>query len=59
MILSQNEKRALIQRQREIEQFENEMVRKYAEEQQSRQNMIQAKKDELESAKEGIFKRLE
>ena len=38
MILSQNEKRALIQRQREIEQFENEMVRKYAEEQETRQN---------------------
>ena len=38
MIQSQNEKRALIQRQREIEQFENEMVRKYAEEQETRQN---------------------
>lgn len=38
MILSQNEKRALIKRQKEIEEFENEMVRKYAEEQENRQN---------------------
>lgn len=40
MVLSQNEKRALIQRQKEIDQFENEMVRKYAEEQENRQNQI-------------------
>jgi len=31
MILSTNEKRALIKRQEEMEAFENEMVRQYAE----------------------------
>jgi len=31
MILSQNEKRALITRNVEMENFENEMVRQYAE----------------------------
>jgi len=34
MILSMNEKRALIKRQDEMEAFENEMVRQYAEQQQ-------------------------
>jgi hypothetical protein len=33
MILSMNEKRALIKRQDEMEAFENEMVRQYAEQQ--------------------------
>lgn len=31
MILSQNEKRALIRRQKEMDEYENEMVRRYAE----------------------------
>lgn len=31
MILSMNEKRALIKRQQEMEAYENEMVRQYAE----------------------------
>ena len=30
MILSQNEKRALIARQKELEKYEDEMVRRYA-----------------------------
>jgi hypothetical protein len=34
MILSVNEKRALVKRQQEMEAFENEMVRQYAEQQQ-------------------------
>lgn len=34
MILSINEKRALIKRQEEMDAFENEMVRQYAEQQQ-------------------------
>lgn len=38
MILSVNEKQALLRRQQEMEQYENEMVRKYAEEQQKRLN---------------------
>lgn len=34
MILSVNEKKALIRRQQEMEAYENEMVRQYAEQQQ-------------------------
>lgn len=34
MILSMNEKRALLKRQEEMEAYENEMVRQYAEQQQ-------------------------
>lgn len=59
MILSHNEKQALIRRQQEMEAFENEMVRRYAEQQQSRLNQIQAAKDEVEAAKDKIFKKLE
>lgn len=33
MILSHNEKRALIARQKQLEQYEDEMVRRYAAEQ--------------------------
>lgn len=33
MILSQNEKRALIQRQKELDTYEDEMVRRYAQQQ--------------------------
>lgn len=36
MILSVNEKQALLRRQQEMEQYENEMVRRYAEQQQQR-----------------------
>lgn len=59
MILSNNEKRALLRRQDEMDQFENEMVRRYADQQQERLSQIQAAKDEAEQAREGIFKRLE
>lgn len=44
MILSQNEKRALLKRQREMDQYEDEMVRRYAQQQQARQDEIQAMK---------------
>lgn len=40
MILSMNEKRALQRRQKEMEEYENEMVRQYAEQQQLRLNQI-------------------
>jgi len=40
MILSHNEKRALIARQGQLEQYEDEMVRRYAAEQQDRQDKI-------------------
>lgn len=44
MILSQNEKRALLKRQREMDHYEDEMVRRYAQQQQARQDEIQAMK---------------
>jgi len=59
MILSVNEKRALTKRQQEMEAYENEMVRQYAEQQQHRLNQIQAAKDEAEAARDAIFRRLE
>lgn len=59
MILSVNEKQALLRRQQEMEQYENEMVRRYAEQQQQRLNQIQAAKDAVEAEKDGIFKKLE
>ena len=59
MALSLNEKRALQRRQKELELYENEMVRQYAEQQQDRQNQIQAAKDAAEEAREAIFRRLE
>lgn len=33
MILSQNEKRALLRRQKEMDEYEDEMVRRYAQQQ--------------------------
>ena len=59
MILSLNEKRALQRRQQEMEQYENEMVRVYAAQQQERLNQIQAAKDAAEEARDAIFRRLE
>lgn len=59
MILSVNEKRALLRRQKELEEYENEMVRQYASQQQDRLNQIQAAKDAAEEARETIFRRLE
>jgi len=59
MILSVNEKRALVQRQGELEQYENEMVRQYAAQQQQRLNQIQAAKDAAEEEREKIFRKLE
>ena len=59
MILSVNEKRALIKRQKDLEEYENEMVRQYAAQQQERLNQIQAAKDAAEEAREAIFRRLE
>lgn len=59
MILSINEKRALQRRQQEMETYENEMVRRYAQQQQERLNQIQAAKNAAEEARDQIFKRLE
>lgn len=59
MILSQNEKRQLLRRQKEMEAYEDEMVRRYAEQQQARMNEIQAQKDAAEAIKDAIFRKLE
>jgi len=58
MILSQNEKRALLKRQCEMDTYEDEMVRRYAQQQQARQDEIQAMKQEAEALRDGIFQRL-
>ena len=58
MILSQNEKRALLKRQKEMDSYEDEMVRRYAQQQQARQDEIQAMKQEAEAIRDEIFKRL-
>lgn len=45
MILSVNEKRAMIKRHKEMEEYEEEMVRRYAAQQQKRADDIQQAKD--------------
>jgi len=55
MILSFSEKRALLKRQSEMDQYEDEMVRRYAQQQQARQDEIQQMKEEAEVIREGIF----
>lgn len=49
MILSMNEKRALLRRQKELEEYEEEMVRRYASQQQERADEIQAMKQAAEA----------
>ena len=58
MILSQNEKRALLKRQREMDHYEDEMVRRYAQQQQARQDEIQAMKQQAEAIRDEIFRKL-
>ena len=59
MFLSMNEKRALLKRQKEREEYEDEMGRRYAAQQQARQEEIQAQKAAAEELKEQIFRTLE
>ena len=40
MVLSVNEKKALIKRQRELEEYEEELVRRYGAQQQERSNEL-------------------
>ena len=44
MILSVNEKKALLQRQKELEEYEEELVRQFAAQQQERADNLQAMK---------------
>lgn len=55
MVQSVNEKRELLRKQKELEEYENQMLRRYAEQQEGRQAEIQAKKAEAEAAREEIF----
>ena len=52
MILSNNEKRALLKRQKEMDEYEDEMVRRYAIQQQERQEEIEIQKQKAEEIKE-------
>lgn len=58
MVLSFNEKRALLKRQREMDSYEDEMVRRYAQQQQARQDEIEAMKLEAEQIRDQIFQKL-
>lgn len=58
MILSHNEKRALKERQKELENYEDEMVRRYAAEQQNRAEKIQSLKMEAEEQREALLQKL-
>lgn len=58
MVQSVSEKRELVRKQQELEEYENEMLRRYAYQQEGRQQEIQAKKAEAEAAREGIFQKL-
>merc|ERR1712156_1194747 len=51
MILSQNEKRALLRRQKEMDEYEDEMVRRYAQE-QLRNDLYVQESEEAAQAKE-------
>jgi hypothetical protein len=58
MILSVAEKRALLNRQRELEEYENEMVRRYQASQHARAADLEAMKMAAEEQREVIFKKL-
>ena len=52
MILSMNEKRALLKRQKDMEEYEDEMVRRYALQQQAREDELRAMKAQAEEARD-------
>jgi len=58
MVLSVNEKKALLKRQQELEEYEEELVRRYAAQQQERSDNLAAMKEEAEAQREAIFQRL-
>lgn len=58
MILSVNEKKALLKRSRELEEYEEELVRRYAGQQKDRQDELAALKAEAEAQREAIFQKL-
>ena len=58
MILSVNEKKALLRRQKELEEYEEELVRRYAAQQQERADELQAMKEAAEAQRNAIFQKL-
>jgi len=58
MILSVNEKNALLRRQKELEAYETELVKKYQGQQQQRSDELYAQKQAAEAARDAIFKKL-
>ena len=58
MALSVSEKKALLNRQRELEEYEEELVRKFAESQQDRADNLQAMKEAAERQRDAIFAKL-
>ena len=58
MVLSQEEKAAMLQKQRELDQYEEEMVRRYAQNQQARSAELNAMKAMAEEQRDEIFRRL-
>mmetsp|Transcript_11150 Transcript_11150/g.18718 ORF Transcript_11150/g.18718 Transcript_11150/m.18718 type:complete len:90 (-) Transcript_11150:588-857(-) len=58
MILSLNEKRALLKRQKELEEYEEELVRRYANQQKERAQELQAMKEAAEAQRDAIFRKL-
>ena len=58
MILSVNEKKALLKRQKELEEYEEELVRRYAQQQGQRAEELQAMKEAAEAQRDAIFRKL-
>lgn len=58
MILSMNEKKALLRRQKELEEYEEEIVRRYNAQQKERADELQQMKEMAEQQREAIFQKL-
>jgi hypothetical protein len=58
MILSVNEKKEMQRRRQELEAYENDMLKRFAEQQQMREDEIRERKAQIEAAREGIFQKL-
>ena len=58
MILSVNEKKALLKRQKELEEYEEELVRRYASQQKERSDELAHLKAQAEAQREAIFQKL-
>lgn len=53
--MSMQEKRAMQRRQKELEEYEAQMLKRYAMQKEEREQELKQKKAELEAAKEEIF----